>query len=136
LKIRVSKDEKAFHAASEALTLLATAIELDDRGDVVGIDEVDSGLDALALALARLFAFPDAGEDVAPELKEVLSYLASEGQVDEELIKLSRTLARRIRQAGYEALSSDELFEAEATRRKLYNQVSAFLSDVKKELAK
>lgn len=134
--MRVQNDEKALDAALDALALLDTTLERDDWGDVVGIDEVDSALDALASALARLFAFPDAGEDVEPELKQVMSYLASEGQVDEELINLSRTLARRIRQAGYEALSSELLFEAEATRRKLYDQVSALLSDVEEELSK
>lgn len=133
--MRVHKDKAALNDAWRALVFLDTPIKLSDYGDIVGVEEVDLGMDALVSALTRLFTFPDAGEDVAPEWDEVLSYLASTRQVPDELIDVARKLARLIHQAGYEPLSDEERLEAESARSRVYEEIEALLSRVERELA-
>jgi hypothetical protein len=112
--------EKQLHAAQEALSMLERPIRLGPRGEIDGLYDADVGMDAMASALASLFAFPDAGEDHAPELSEVLAYLQSIGQTETTAPALADGLKAKILLSGYGGLPADEIDAAEKLRKDLH----------------
>jgi hypothetical protein len=121
--------------AQRALILLDEPIAEGLYGDISGIDTVEIGLDSMASALARLFAFPEAKGARTPDIEEVLAYLASEPvkRVDKDVLEGARKVLEGIRRARYQPLTEDALAALESARGELYGDIEALLVEVEGE---
>ena len=130
-----SPRERALHDAQEALILIDTTIEESHYGGVDGVDIVDAGIEGMASALARLFAFPMAIEERSPSLDDVLAFLVLKDRIEEDAVGLAERLTETLGQAGYTGLSPSDVERAEEMRRALYEHLEALLCEAEREMS-
>lgn len=128
-------NQDALGDAQDALILLDEPIAEGLYGDIVGIDVVEIGLDSMASALARLFAFPEAKGARMPNIEEVLAYLAwdSAQLIHEDALEAARRVRSGIRRARYQPLTEDDLVALEVARSKLHGDLANLLIKVELE---
>ncbi|MFS8065688.1 MAG: hypothetical protein ACMG6S_04870, partial [Byssovorax sp.] len=104
--------------AQDALILLDEPIVEGRYGDIEGIDTVEIGMDSMASALARIFAFPETKGARMPDIEEVLAYLASESvkRVDKDALEAARRVLSGVRRARYQPLTEGALAMLESAR--------------------